>query len=356
MDPHVPDDHVAEQPGADPAPARVAAGPEADDQARHRQQEHDLAAGDDLGPPGTVDGSPWTTADGRPAVPWRIFFDTGTAAMDLAYELADLCRDRGGVSAEIKAVDEYDGAPDLIDVPGVVLVFSSDPPGSLQPSNPATLARIARDFRDSRRLPAIDGFYPGSDRWHRVGVLTVRYTDHALDDPVLREIIGKACAPHPYTPGQPFTGDLFEVFQPGKARLVRENDQLAVANDIVWKRLRRWGVNDIEQARTIRWEIDTELDTLENRNKRAMYRPIPGNDHNQLWLVLHDPTPVPPTTRTRPPRRTPMRRRSSSPTAGERSGTSSTAWNRSTTGSASPKASSVAAPSDTSPTSTMPFE
>jgi hypothetical protein len=46
----------------------------------------------------------------------------------------------------------------------------------------------------------------------------------------------------------------------------------------------------------IRREIEHEVDVLENPAKKAMYRPIPGDDHkhNQLWLVLHDPDVRPP--------------------------------------------------------------
>jgi hypothetical protein len=57
----------------------------------------------------------------------------------------------------------------------------------------------------------------------------------------------------------------------------------------VWRLLRRWGITTTDLARSVRWEIEHELDILENPAKRAMYRPISGIEHNQLWLVLNKP-------------------------------------------------------------------
>jgi len=97
----------------------------------------------------------------------------------------------------------------------------------------------------------------------------------------------------------PFTGDVFEVFEPGKARQVKENDQVAATHTTVWKMLRRWGVHDVDQARVIRHEVEREVDALESPAKRAMRLPIPGIDHNQLWLVLHDTDARPPADRNK---------------------------------------------------------
>jgi hypothetical protein len=116
----------------------------------------------------------------------------------------------------------------------------------------------------------------------------VFYTDHALDDPDCLAIIEESCAGHPYTPGVPFTGDVFEVFEAGKAQQVKKNDQVATAHATLWKLLRRWGIDTVDRARLVRHEIERELDLLEDPAKKAIYRPIPGVDHNQLWLVLHD--------------------------------------------------------------------
>ena len=240
-----------------------------------------------------VQGAPWTNLVEGPAVLWCAYFDSGMEALELAELLVRRCRARG-VTVEIKGVDEYTSREELIDVHGVLCVFTSEPPNSRRPGNTPLFRQIVRDFRAIHPITAVDGFYPGSDRWHRVGVLEVFYTNHALDDPDCLALIAEACAGHPYTPGVPFTGDVFEVFEVGKAQQVRENDQVATAHAVLWKLLRRWGADTVDRARLARHEIEREVDMLDNPAKKAMYRPIPGIDHNQLWLVLHDTDARPP--------------------------------------------------------------
>lgn len=224
---------------------------------------------------------------------WRAYVGYGSATMDVLDVVVDQCPPKM-VTVTVKSPDEYAGPEELIDVRGVLCVLTSEPPESQQPGEALLFRRIVRDFRDGRTITAVDGFYPGSGREHRVGVLQVLYTDHALNDPIYSEIIAEACHGHPYTPGVPFTGNVFEVFEPGKAQLVKKNDQLAVAHATLRKRLRRWGVDDIERARLLRREIEHEVDALEKPGKRAMYRPIPGIHRNRLWLVLHDTDARPP--------------------------------------------------------------
>jgi hypothetical protein len=173
-------------------------------------------------------------------------------------------------------------------------VFSSAPRSSWRPGSTAVFRQIVKDFRAQNPIRAVDGFYPESERWHRVRVVQAFYTDDALEDQDCLWIIDSACAAHHYAPSVPFTGKIFEIFQPGMAQLVKENDQVAANNVALWKRLRRWGVDSKDRAQVIRDEIEREVDLLENPGKRAMYRPIPGNDHNQLWLVLHDTGARPP--------------------------------------------------------------
>lgn len=295
VDPHVPDsraDAADAQRDAIQDPHAVMAGqPVADVDGDTGQDQHftpsDALITEVQGTP------PWTNRVGGPALLWRVYFDSGTAALELAELLIDRCRARG-VTAEIKGVDEYTGREELIDVHGVLCVFTSEPPGSRRPDNTSRFRQIVGDFRAVHPITAVDGFYPGSDRWHRVRVLEVFYTDHALDDPDCLAIIEEACAGHPYTPDVPFNGDVFEVFEAGKAQQVKENDQVATAHATLWKLLRRWGVDTVDRARLVRHEIEREVDVLENPAKKAMYRPIRGVDHNQLWLVLHDGDARPP--------------------------------------------------------------
>lgn len=243
-----------------------------------------------------VQNAPWLSGAGGPAVLYRAYYDydpSAAGALVFAEHLIDLCRPRG-VTVEIEGVDSYNGIDELRGVHGVFCVFSSAPQELWRPDNTARFRRIVRDFRAIYPLSAVDGFYPDSDRWHRVGVIEAFYTDHALGNPDCLEVIQEACAGHPYAPGMPFTGQIFEVFEPGKAQRVKENDQIAANNVVLWKKLRRWGVDSGDRAQLIRDETEREVDALEDPGKRAMYRPIPGRDHNQLWLVLHDTGARPP--------------------------------------------------------------
>jgi hypothetical protein len=295
VDPHVPHGR-ADAPGAqhdpEPDPPTVAPGQQAISVAVRTTPGRDITGGN-TSVTELVQGPPWTNSLGGPAVLWRCYFDSGADALALADLLVDRCR-AGGVTVEIKGVDEYTGRNELLGVRGLLCVLSSEPPNSPRPGNTVLFRRIVQDFRAKYPITAADGFHPGSDRWHRVGVLEVFYTDHALEDPDGLAIIEEACAGHPYTPGVTFTGDVFEVFEAGKAQQVKENDQVAATNAVVWKRLRRWGVDTVDRARIIRHEVEDEVDLLEDPRKKAMYRPHSEIDHNQLWLVLHDTEARPP--------------------------------------------------------------
>jgi hypothetical protein len=288
VDPHVPDDPAGGDDAThdnDPDPHAIMPGQQATDADSAPADQPPAITESDPQIAEVEHGVPWANRSGGPAVLWRLYFDTGTEALELAEHLVELCRPHG-VTVGIKGIDEYLDHRELAGVHGVLCVFTSEPPDSPRPGVPDRFLTIVRDFRADNPITAVDGFYPDSDRWHRVRVVQVFYTDQALND--------EACAGHPYTPGVPFTGNVFEIFEPGKAEQVKDNDRAAATQINHWKRLRRWGIDTIDRARTIRDEIEHEVHRLEDPGKRAMYRPIPTEDHNQLWLVLHK-------TNTRPP-------------------------------------------------------
>ena len=111
VDPHVPDsraDAADAQRDAIQDPHAVMAGqPVADVDGDTGQDQHftpsDALITEVQGTP------PWTNRVGGPALLWRVYFDSGTAALELAELLIDRCRARG-VTAEIKGVDEYTDA------------------------------------------------------------------------------------------------------------------------------------------------------------------------------------------------------------------------------------------------------
>ncbi len=94
--------------------------------------------------------------------------------------------------------------------------------------------------------------------------------------------------------GSPFEGNLFEVLEPGKAELVKKNDEMVTLKAGLWKKLRAWGIDDLERAWVIRNGIDQEILRLDNPEKKALFRPIRDIRHNQLWLALHKPELRPP--------------------------------------------------------------
>lgn len=229
----------------------------------------------------------WINRWGGPATLWRLYVDSGVDAERIADHFEQLAPSRG-VYVDAKPVDEYGGRADLADVPGLVCVLSSEAPGSRRLPKTAQMLTIARDFRALRPTTAADGFRGGPDVWHRVGLLVACYTDYNLDDPHGRDLIDLACLCCPYTPGLPLTTDPFMVLQPGKAQQLKQRDQIAATSALLWRYVNRWGVTTLEQARQLRPAIDHEVDILETPTKRAMYRPLPDVEHNQLWLVLHD--------------------------------------------------------------------
>ncbi|GAB1512559.1 SAV_2336 N-terminal domain-related protein [Actinophytocola sp. KF-1] len=72
--------------------------------------------------------------------------------------------------------------------------------------------------------------------------------------------------------------------QPG----VNETDRITSTHGALWQFLRRWGITTQQQARTALNAIEREVDSFEDPRKPALYRPIRGVEHNQLWLVLHE--------------------------------------------------------------------
>jgi hypothetical protein len=225
---------------------------------------------------------------GGPAHQWNVYCDAGLGAEVLAGQLGDLCAPRG-VHCVVKTVDDYDGPSELKFVQGVVFVFPSEPMSKNRPSKMPAFRAIEDDFRDERPTTAIQGYCKDPSLSLLVGVVQVLYTDAALDDEIARGILARACATHPYTPETSFEGNLFEIFEPGKAETVKKNDEMVTTNADLWRTLRRWGIENLGQAWAIRNGIEREVLRYDDRDKKALYRPIEGEDHNQLWLVLHKP-------------------------------------------------------------------
>lgn len=228
---------------------------------------------------------------GGPAHQWNVYYDAGQEAQDLAEHLAEVCAERG-VHCVVSTIDDYDGPSELKFVQGVVLVFSTVP--TTKHTKMPTFKKIEDHFRLERPVKAIQGYVKEPNLSHHVGLLQVIYTDHALDNTIAQGILNRACATHPYTPGTPFEGNLFEVLEPGKAELVKRKDEVATSNAGLWRKLRRWGIDNLEQAWAIRNGIDHEIHRLDNPEKKVLYRPLDDIKQNQLWLALHKPELRPP--------------------------------------------------------------
>lgn len=239
--------------------------------------------------------APWLSPAGGPAVRYLAYvdFDPSAGVEEQAELLVETCQPHG-ISVEVKGVDEYRNADELKYPYGIFCVLSSSPRKLWRPGNPALFRRIINDFRALHPIRAADGFLAGSERWHRVRVVQVFHTDDALEDEDCRWIIDQACARYNYTPGVPFAGNIFDIFKPGMAQLIKESDRVTTSNLALWRFLLRWGVDSANHAQIIRDEIEKEVGSLEDTRKRAMYRPIDGIDQNQLWLVLHDTEARPP--------------------------------------------------------------
>ncbi|MFC5062156.1 sigma factor-like helix-turn-helix DNA-binding protein [Actinomycetospora atypica] len=58
------------------------------------------------------------------------------------------------------------------------------------------------------------------------------------------------------------------------------------ASSVLWRRLSTWGINDAAEAVRVKELIDAQRKVYENPERFALYRPIPGDDRNQLDIVL----------------------------------------------------------------------
>lgn len=298
MDPHAPDGQAADDDsrrdtGQDAG--TVVPGEPAASVSEDADEDEILALGAESAIERVAD-VPWLSPTGGPALLYRAYFDSdpSAGALNLANLLYEECRPKG-VTVEIKGVDEYTGIEELKDVRGIFCVFSSAPRSSWRTDSTAAFRQIVKDFRAQNPIRAVDGYYPESTRWQSVRTVQAFYADDdALEDPHCQWIIEDACAAHRYMRDVPPTGKIFEILKPGMAQLAKKNDRVAANNISHWRRLRLWGIESKDQAQVIRYEIEREVDLLENPGKRAMYRPIPGKAHNQLWLVLHDTDARPP--------------------------------------------------------------
>jgi hypothetical protein len=118
VDPHVPDSRADAADAIQDAHAVMAGQPAADVDGDTGQDQH-FTANDALTTELVQGIPPWTNRVGGPALLWRVYFDSGADALELAELLIDRCSARG-VTAEIKGVDEYTGREELIDVHGVL--------------------------------------------------------------------------------------------------------------------------------------------------------------------------------------------------------------------------------------------
>jgi hypothetical protein len=227
---------------------------------------------------------------GGPAVPALVVYGPGTASEDVALAVAEQCAPRG-VRAVVRTLEEY-ASTGLKGFPILMLVLPSAPPPRGQEPKWKAFQAIAEDFR-ARTIKAAEAFVPGSDCWQKAGVLEVFFTDDALDDSTALALINDACASHHFSPGVPFTADVFEVYQPGSAQ-TKARDQVAAARASNWRQLNAWRIETVEFARTIKRAIDNRRDEIDAKKPPAMYRPIRGIDMNRLDLVLLKPDARPP--------------------------------------------------------------
>ncbi|MFC0435031.1 hypothetical protein [Kutzneria buriramensis] len=234
----------------------------------------------------------WLSAAGGPAMPWLVVYGPGTASEEVAVTIEQTCAVRC-VRARLHTLDEA-LTISIKRYTGLVLVLPSAPPPRGQDPRWKDYRTLAEDFRN-RNLPAAEGFFPRSTCWHEVGVLQVVYPEDALADPAVTDLIKDACDRHPFSEGVPFTGDVFRIFQPGMAQIVR-NDEVAAALSDNWRVLRAWGISDIPKARVIKTGVDNRRDELDHDPKKpTLHRPILGLDMNRLDLLLFRPeeTPLP---------------------------------------------------------------
>jgi hypothetical protein len=224
-------------------------------------------------------------------VPWLVVYGLGTASEEVAVAIAQMCPVRC-VDPVLLTLDE--ALPiSRKGYKGLVLVLPSAPPPRGQEPRWKDYRTLAEDFR-ARTLPAVEAFFPGSTCSQEAGVLQVVYPEDALADPGVVDLIKDACDRHPFSEGVPFTGDVFRIFQPGMAQIVR-NDEVAAAVSDIWRGLRAWGIGDLEQARIIKVAVDKRRDELDHDAKKpTLHRPIPEVDKNRLDLVLFHPEVLPP--------------------------------------------------------------
>lgn len=214
-----------------------------------------------------------------------LVYGVGAASFDVAEAIVGQCPH--WVSATDLAVDDFTPAA-IASVNILVLVLSSDTEVRQRPRF-REFRRIAEQFRTEHPLRADSAFHHNSTCWAGAGVLLVAYTSGAIQDPDARELIHDACASYPFTPGAPFTADIFEIFEPGVAQARRVKDQQDADSVANWNYLDSWGIHDLTFARTIKKAIEDRCRRLDDPNKPVMSRPLPDVALNRLQLVLFKP-------------------------------------------------------------------
>ncbi|WP_155545573.1 hypothetical protein [Amycolatopsis camponoti] len=266
----------------------------ADDTGGTNKQGEEGAPAPGSQPAPSSSDAPWQSRSGwGPALPLTLVYGVGAASFDVAEAIVGQCPH--WVSANELAVDDFTPAA-IAAVNILILVLSSDTDVRQRPRF-REFRRIAAQFRDQHALRADAAFYGDSACWPRAGVLLVAYTSEAIQDPDARELIDDACASYCFTPGTPFTADIFEIFQPGAAQARRVKDPKDAYSIANWNFLASWGIQDLDFARTIKKAIEDRCRRLNDPNKPVMSRPLPDVALNRLELVLHKaelrPTPDP---------------------------------------------------------------
>ncbi|WP_219154593.1 hypothetical protein [Amycolatopsis sp. TNS106] len=240
---------------------------------------------------------PWVAPNGAPKSHWVLFYDRGLAAEDTAKSVVAAARAKQ-VHVTVRSIDQYlglDGEQPVKSLKGftcVLLVLPSSAPPAGQKHRWKAFAEIIERYREIT-LPAAEAFRADANLSQEAGVIEVFHLEEHLDDPEVRSLVGAACDSHCYSEAIPFGGNIFRVYQRGVAQ-EKLQDSVTSSTLIHWRELKKWGIDTLERAQCIKRACDERRQALEDKKKRAMYRPIPTIAKNRLDLLLTEPEERPP--------------------------------------------------------------